>query len=151
MKAIILLIFGLALLGGAGYGGWMLYQKYILGEEVAEPAPPKDVPPPPTAYVRMAPIAIPSIGRDRVEQFVTVVVTVEVVADQQPRAAQNVPRLTDAFITTLYGAVDDKTVLHGALVNIPAIKEKLTEAATKVLGDGVVRDVLVQVVTQRKL
>ncbi|HEY0836766.1 MAG TPA: hypothetical protein VGE72_22845 [Azospirillum sp.] len=150
MKAIILLVFGLALLGGAGYGGWMLYQKYVVGEQ-GEPPPPKEVPPPPTAYVRMTPIAIPAIGRDRVEQFVTVVVTIEVVADQQARSAQNIPRLTDAFITTLYAAVDDKSVLSGALVNIPVVKEKLIAAATKVLGEGVVRDVLVQVVTQRKL
>jgi len=151
MKAIILLILGLLLLGGAGYGGWMLYNTYIVGEKAAEPPPPKDVPPPPVYYLRLNPIVVPMVGKEKVEQFVTVVATIEVDAAKQAHAQGNVPRLIDAFISTLYGALDDKSVMNGGVVNIPAVKQKLSAAAEKVLGPGVSQGVLVQVVTQRNL
>ncbi|WP_035694149.1 hypothetical protein [Azospirillum halopraeferens] len=150
MKAIVLLVIGLALLGGAGYGGWMLYQKYIVGEAESD-VPPPPPPPPVTSYVRMKPVVVPVIGQNRVSQFITVVVTIEVVAAKAPIAQSNVPRLEDAFITTLYGAVDDRSILKGELIVIPTLKAKLIEAATKTVGSDVVHDVLIQVVTQRNL
>lgn len=154
MKAIVLLLVGLLLLGGAGYGGWMLYNKYIVGEPPSEEEIRKkeaEKPPPPVAYVRLNPIVVPTIGKNRVEQFVTVVVTVEVDAAKQAHAQANVPRLIDAFIKTMYASVDDRSVLHNGLISIPAVKEKLKHAADKVLGDGVAQNVLVQSVTQRNL
>lgn len=152
MKAIILLLFGLALLGGAAFGGWTLYNKFMIPptpEELAKREAEK--PPPPIAYVRISPIVVPMIGKDKVEQFVTIVATIEVDAAKQPQAAANVPRLVDAFIATVYAGVDDKSLMNGPLINIPAVKEKLTAAAARVLGPGVVQGVLVQVVTQRNL
>jgi hypothetical protein len=152
MKALFLLLFGLLLLGGAAFGGWTLYNKYMIpptAEELAKKEAEK--PPPPVAYVRINPIVVPMIGKDKVEQFVTIVATIEVDATKQPQAAANVPRLVDAFISTLYAGVDDKSVMSGPLVSIPALKEKLTAAAAKVLGPDVVQGVLVQVVTQRNL
>lgn len=152
VKAIIVLVLGIVLLGGAGFGGWTLYQKYMVpheGEEPKKPEPPP--PPPPTAYIRMAPIAVPVIGPKRVEQFVSVVVTVEVVADKLPMMQARQPMLVDGFLTALYGALDDKSVMTGNLVNLAAVKEKLMEVATRVGGPGVVQNVLIQVVTQRGL
>ncbi|HYH38513.1 MAG TPA: hypothetical protein VD860_09865 [Azospirillum sp.] len=152
MKAIILLLFGLALLGGAAFGGWTLYNKFMTpptAEELAKKEAEK--PPPPVAYVRMNPIVVPVLGKEKVEQFVTIVATIEVDAAKQPQAAANLPRLIDAFIATMYAGVDDKSLMSGPLINIPAVKDKLTAAAAKVLGPGVVQGVLVQVVTQRNL
>ncbi|HYG88296.1 MAG TPA: hypothetical protein VD978_18785 [Azospirillum sp.] len=153
MTSIIQLLFSLLLLGGAGFGGWTLYNTYIAGKHFDEETKKKEAekPPPPVAYVRLSPIVVPMIGENRAEQFVTVVVTVEVAAAKQFHAQSNVPRLIDAFIATMYGAVNDKSILNGGLVNIPAVKEILTGAANKVLGPGVTQDVLVQVVTQRTL
>jgi len=101
--------------------------------------------------VRISPIVVPVIGKEKVEQFVTIVATVEVDAAKQPQAAANVPRLVDAFISAMYAGIDDRTLMNGPLVNIPAVKDKLTAAAAKVLGPGVAQGVLVQVVTQRNL
>lgn len=151
VKALIVLIMGIVLLGGAGFGGWFLYDKYMVphdGEPKKEEPPP---PPLPSAFVRLPPLVVPMLGATRVEQFVTVVVTVQVVLEKQPMVQANQTRMTDAFLTALYGGVADKSVLKNGLVNIPAVKEKLREAATKVLGSGVVQDVLVQAVTQRNL
>lgn len=149
MKALIVLAIGLLLLGGAAYGGWTLYNEYIVKKQ--EEQPPKPAPKPPSAFVRVSPVVVPVIGAQRVEQFVTVVVTLEVNADQQPMAQANLPRISDAFLRTLYGAADDRSILQGNIVNIPAVKAKLLEAAGKVLGADIVQNVLVQVVVQRNL
>jgi flagellar basal body-associated protein FliL len=149
MKALIVLAIGLLLLGGAAFGGWTLYNEYIVKAE--EEQPPKPPPKPPSAFVRVNPVVVPLIGDKRVEQFVTVVVTLEVNADQQPAAQANLPRIGDAFLTTLYGAVDDRSVLRGNVIDIPAVKAKLLEAAGKVLGADIVQNILVQVVVQRNL
>lgn len=149
MKALIVLAIGLFLLGGAVFGGWTLYKEFILGAENAEPPPPP--PPPPPAFVRMNPIVVPVIGKDRVTQFVTLHVTIQVDIDAQPRTQANQPRLGDVFLTTLYGALDDRSIMRGNLIDIPALKAKLVDAAGKVIGRSVVQDVLIQVVMQRNL
>lgn len=151
MKAIIVLARGVFLLSGAAIGGWVLYHKYIDQVDEAAKEPPPPPPKPPSAFVRMAPVVVPLIGDNKVEQFITIVVAVEVNADQQPLAQANSPRLSDAFLTALYGAVDERTIMRGALIDIPAVKEKLKSAAIKVLGKDMVQDVLVQVVMQRSL
>ncbi|KAA0581105.1 hypothetical protein FZ983_09170 [Azospirillum sp. B21] len=150
VKALIVLVLGIVLLGGASFGGWFVYQKYFT-EQPDQPKKVEPPPKPPTAFVRLAPLVVPMIGPSRVEQFVTVVVAVEVVLDKQPMAQANQPRLTDAFLTALYGGIADQSILNGALVNIPAVKAKLVEAAGKVIGKDAVQDVLVQAVTQRNL
>ncbi|MCG5239166.1 hypothetical protein [Azospirillum doebereinerae] len=150
VKALIVLVLGIVLLGGAGFGGWTLYNKYYVQHDET-PKKVEPPPKPPTGFVRLAPLVVPAIGANRVEQFVTVVVTVEVLLEKQPMAQANMTRLTDAFLTAMYGGVADKTVLNGGLINIPAVKDKLVEAGNKVLGAGVVQNVLVQAVTQRNL
>ncbi len=151
VKALIVLVLGIVLLGGAGFGGWFVYQKYFTEQADAPPKKVEPPPKPPTAFVRLPPLVVPMIGPSRVEQFVTVVVAVEVLLDKQPMAQANQPRLTDAFLTALYGGIADQSILNGALVNIPAVKAKLIEAAGKVIGKDAVQDVLVQAVTQRNL
>lgn len=151
VKSLIVLVLGILLLGGAGFGGWYIYSNYLVPQEGAEPKKIEPPPKPPTAFVRLPPLVVPVIGATRVEQFVTVVVTMEVVLEKQPMVQANQARMSDGFLTALYGAVADKSVLNGPLVNIPAVKAKLLEAANKVMGPGVVLDVLVQAVTQRNL
>ncbi|MDR6771149.1 hypothetical protein [Azospirillum sp. BE72] len=151
VKALIVLVLGIVLLGGASFGGWFVYQKYFTEHPDAPPKKVEPPPKPPTAFVRLPPLVVPMIGPSRVEQFVTVVVAVEVVLDKQPLAQANQPRLTDAFLTALYGGIADQSILNGALVNIPAVKAKLVEAAGKIIGKDAVQDVLVQAVTQRNL
>ncbi len=151
VKALIVLVLGIVLLGGASFGGWFVYQKYFTEQPDAPPKKVEPPPKPPTAFVRLPPLVVPMIGPSRVEQFVTVVVAVEVVLDKQPLAQANQPRLTDAFLTALYGGIADQSILNGALVNIPAVKAKLVEAAGKIIGKDAVQDVLVQAVTQRNL
>lgn len=148
VKAILVLIIGLILLGGAGYGGWVVYNQYFV-EHTEEPPPPP--PPAPTAFIRMTPIVVPLIGRTRVEQFVTFVVTIEVLASEQLYAVARVPIIRDRLLRDLYDAVDRKTIMRGELIDLAKAKKVMIESAGKVLGEATVRDVLLQVVTQREL
>ena len=107
VKALIVLVLGIVLLGGASVGGWFAYQKYYVDRQ-DEPKKVEPPPKPPTAFVRLPPLVVPMIGPSRVEQFVTVVVAVEVVLEKQPMVQANQPRLTDAFLTALYGGIADQ-------------------------------------------
>ena len=61
------------------------------------------------------------------------------------------PRLTDAFLTTIYGAIASGKVMSGGVLDVPQVKSKLRDAASKVLGKDMVRDALIQVVNQRPM
>ncbi|MEI8394374.1 MAG: hypothetical protein WCF85_06530 [Rhodospirillaceae bacterium] len=156
MKGILLLVLGLILLLAAGGGGYYAYQKFLnppATSEAAEPAKPtKPEPEPPPVYVRLQPVAIPVIGADHVEQLITMVITLRV-ADQNAalQISQRMPRVVDSFLTTLYGAMDEGEILNGNLVNIKGVKIKLQTISDQLLGSGVVKEVLVQTVLQRRL
>ncbi len=151
VKSLIVLVLGILLLGGAAFGGWHIYNTYLVPQEGAEPKKVEPPPKPPTGFVRMAPIIMPVIGNTRVEQIVTVVVTMEVLLEKQPMVQANQVKMSDVFRVVLYGGLDDKSIMKGALFNIPAAKEKLMEAAAKAMGPGVIVDVLIQAVVQRNL
>jgi hypothetical protein len=96
-------------------------------------------------YVKLPPIILPVFNGNRVTRQAGLAVTLELVkgkseaADVQPKQRQ----LTDAFITELYGVYelrsDADRVIDPALV-----KETLQGAGDRVLGKGVIQQVLIQ-------
>jgi hypothetical protein len=143
-----MLVIGLLLLCGAGYGGWMAYRTYF-APPVKDEGPPPPPPKPVLSYIRLAPITVSLIGKDRVEQIITVHSSLEVVAARQPEAQARTIKLVDALMQALYGAVSDGSALKGNVVDVAVVKAKLTEAAIKALGADIVQGVMVQVVLQR--
>ena len=154
MKGIILAVVGILLLAGAAGGGYFAYKKYIAPppEEAAAPVKTKPAPGPPPTYVRLPRLEIPVIGKDRPEQLITIVIALEV-RDQSAAEylSPRLPRLTDTFMTALYAAIDEGEMTNGSLVNVVRIKKRLQAAANRLLGDDVVKDVLIQTVLQRRL
>jgi flagellar FliL protein len=61
------------------------------------------------------------------------------------------PRLTDAFLTTIYGAIASGKVMSGGVLDVAQVKSKLNDASVKVLGKDMIRDVLIQIVNQRPM
>ena len=151
MKGIALLIVGVLLLVGAAGGGYYAYSKYFGPSAEPEKAA-KPPPPPPPVYVRIPPFAVPVVGAERVEQVITMVVSLQV-RDQS--AAETVSarmaRVTDTFMTTVYGAMDEGEILNGSIVNIAGLKKRLQAVSDQLFGKDVVKDVLVQTVLQRRL
>ena len=150
MKGIVLLVVGVLLLVGAAGGGYYAYTKFFTAS--AEPTPPPKPVPPTPVYIRVPAFEVSMIGTDRVEQMITFVVALQVkdmfAADA---VAARMARVTDTFLTTVYGALDEGEIRKGSMVNIPGLKEKLKTVGNQLLGDGVIIDVLVQTVLQRRL
>lgn len=153
MKLIIMLVVGLVLLGGAGGGGYYFYTTYYApkaeGEEKHKepPKPPEE----PTVFMKLPPIMVSLLGPNRVTQFVTVVIVVEIPELKKPEAERQRVMLHDALLSTIYGSINDGQVMAGEVLMPAALKEKLVAVARKVLGEELVKDVLIQTVLQRKL
>ena len=101
-------------------------------------------------FVELSPLILPVIDARGVSQTVSLVVAVEV--DSQEKADKVTkfsPRLTDAYLSDLYGTFSHKSPENG-VIPISYLKERLNIMSTKVLGESVVSDVLVQVMQSRK-
>ena len=101
-------------------------------------------------FVELSPLILPVINDRGVTQMVSLVVALEV--DSQEKAdkvTQYSPRLTDAYLSDLYGTLSRKAVETG-VIPIEFVKKRLNMASTKVLGEAVVADVLVQVLQSRR-
>lgn len=118
-------------------------------DEHGNPIPEDDGP----LYVEIAPFVIPVIGAKGPEEMVSLVVTLELAPGEERKTyvKQRLPKLNDAFMQTLYGALDRKTVNRAGLVDVALVKAKLMKAAERTLGPDYVTDVLVQAVAQRKI
>lgn len=101
-------------------------------------------------YVKIAPLILPLVGDNGIEQTISIVVVIEATSKE---AADNIlelsPRLNDAFITDLYGTIDRREKMRNGLLDVAYIKDRLSKLCTKILGDDKVKDILIQGVTQR--
>jgi hypothetical protein len=100
-------------------------------------------------FVELQPLILPVIDANGMTQVVSLVVAVEV--DSQEKAdtvTKYQPRLTDAYLSDLYGAFAHKAPANG-IIPITYLKERLNLMSSKVLGDDIVSDVLVQVMQKR--
>lgn len=147
MKKLLLLVMAVLLLGGGGAGAWLFLMKDNHAE-AAEPPPPSQQTPP--VFVEFNPLRLPILGDTEVEQIVDIIVVLEV-ADQATadEVISVAPRLTDAFMQDLYGELHVQQIAPNGTVDLRRIKRRLVEAANRTLGEGVVRDALVQMVNQR--
>ncbi|MFV3073683.1 flagellar basal body-associated FliL family protein [Niveispirillum fermenti] len=149
MKKIILLVLALLVLIGAGVGGYVMFGPKP-GHEGEQEEPKKRERKGPPAFASVGPMIVPILGAKTVEQNIMVTVSLEVDDDAaREQIRQQNPRLVDAYVQALYGGIDKGQVIDGQVLNIPALKAKLQEATDKVLGPGVVHDVLIQSVSQR--
>ena len=122
------------------------------GAARAEEASKDGVNPGDPIYVDMAPMVLPVIDGDRVQQVLQFTVTIEV---PDEKAADHIravkPRLTDAYIQDLYGALDRRRVLDGKVLDIERLKDELKKVSVAVLGDKGFGEILIQRVSQRMM
>lgn len=147
MKRALVSIVVVVVLAAAGLAGWT-----VSGKSSAEAASSSKSPASEMRFVKLSPLVLPVVGTRRVEQVVGLVVALELA--EPGKAAfveENGLRLTDAFITDLYGALEPSKLGNAGLVNIDQVKGKLARASNRVLGEGVVKEVLVQMVNQRSV
>jgi flagellar FliL protein len=162
MRILLLLLTGLLLAGGGFGAGWYVFagpghggagpEGAGGGAEQAPAAAPKRDPSAAAVFVNIGPLTIPVLGQNRIEQFVTVLVALEVDdAATGERLRAMAPRLTDAYLTALYGEIAGGSLFRNGLLDLGGAKSRLMASTRAVLGDGIVHDVLIQVVTQRPM
>ncbi len=115
-----------------------------------EKLPDKDAP----MYVDFKNIVVPVIKKNGQTGVVALSLMAQVKdQDDQSKVVDNLPRLRDAFIRSLYGSLSSKKFMteEGAL-DIPQIKDHLMKTAGLVLkGDnkGLITDILFQNIAQQ--
>jgi len=101
-------------------------------------------------FVELNPLILPVINDRGVTQMVSLVVALEVDSQEKADKVNHYsPRLTDAYLSDLYGSLSRKAMEAG-IIPIDFVKKRLNKASQKVLGDEVVSDVLVQVLQSRR-
>lgn len=164
MKLAVIALLALVLLGGGGAGAYFLLIKPAeasLGpaDEAAKAAHDAKLAEAEAAaaeaatkFVQIDALILPIIGERGITQNVSLVISIEVPDDAAAEEVKRLsPRLRDAYIQDMYGALSRKSVLKDGVLQVAPIKARLERATTKVLGDGKVKGVLLQVVQQRRV
>ncbi len=115
------------------------------GETTAESSPEFE-------YFQMNPLVLPIITERGLTQQVSMVVSLELPYGTKASIQSYEPRLADAYLQDLYGALGTgAAMMKGNVVDVQAVKERLTSVTEKVLGPEKVHSVLLQVVHQRPM
>jgi hypothetical protein len=122
--------------------------KAVKKQEPLDPNAPK----PEFEYLEMMPLVLPVITNAGVTQQVSLLVSLELPYGKRDEIKYLEPRIADAYIQDLYGALSSGFAMTATdVLDVQALKERLTMVTAKVLGPEAVRQVLLQVVQQRGL
>jgi len=112
-----------------------------------------DAPHPEFEYLQLNPMILPIITAKGLTQQVSLIVSLEIDYGQKEKFSSYEPRLIDAYIQDLYGALGaGHALMQDNLVDVRKIKLRLSSVTEMVLGSNLkVHDVLLQVIQQRKL
>jgi flagellar FliL protein len=165
MKYVMILLMAVVFLGAGGAIGFFAFQKEAvasLGAENAHALSAKKARDKAAMdaeeatknlhFVKLDPIILPIIDERGVSQVVTLIVSLEIDGKEKAeRAELLIPRLKDAFIQDMYGVLNRKASTSGGLIKVDQLKKRLNRVSAKVLGEGNINGVLLQVVNQRQI
>ncbi len=103
-------------------------------------------------YVQIPSMTIPIIGDSGVSQNVSLSVVIEatsVAAADDLR--KKMPRLNDAYITSLYSLLNGHVAVREGVVQVGIVKKDLDAVSRKVVGDDKIKEILLQVVYQKRM
>ncbi len=105
-----------------------------------------------TSYISLNPIIVPILGDNGEAQLVTIMISLEVPnSEAETKVREQKLRLVDAFITDMYGVLDNNHLLRNGYVDVARMKQRLSKISDKVLGEHIVSSVLVKGVQQRRV
>ena len=144
MKTAIILVVLLIVLGGGGYFGWQQMGESSspsgAGESGGSSFFANDDP----RFVELDLLTAPFLRGGKFAKYVVLVINLEVSNDDEVEEVRAVmPRLRDAFVTELHTIATMRNP-EQKMLNIKRIKSRLLVSANEVMGEGFVRDVLVQ-------
>lgn len=150
MKKLAILLVLLLLLGGAGGAGWWFFLREQPEAGSAEAVEEESLIRA-TRVLRLDPIILPVIREGQVMLHVTVVVVIELVK-AVPLTELRVfsQPLRDTMLSELHGMYAIRYVQERGY-DLPMVRERLSEAAERVLGAGSVNRVMLEDVNKRAL
>jgi flagellar FliL protein len=111
-----------------------------------------NAPHPDFEYIELKPLILPVITDKGLTQQVSLMVSLELPYGKTEEVEPLEPKLTDAYLQDLYGALGaGTTMMRGGVIDVVALKARLLSVSQKVLGDDKFHDVLLQVVQQRPM
>lgn len=135
------------MLTGTAFVGATVSPAFAAGSE-EDPKAPK----PEFEYIELKPLVLPIITESGLTQQVSMVVSIEVPYGQKDALKPYEPRLADAYLQDLYGALGTgHAMLRGGVIDVMAVKGRLTSVTEKVIGKEKFNSVLLQVVQQRPM
>lgn len=162
MRILVLGVVGLLVLGGGGAGAYFFFAGQKAEASVGETPEHQEAkeakkgekgePVKESSFVQLDPLILPVIDENGLTQTVSIVVALEVADDPTGMQVRKLsPRLKDAYIQDMYGIMNKRAALQGGIVQVGMIKERLNAITKRVLGEDMVKDVLLQVVQQRPI
>jgi flagellar FliL protein len=160
MKLIIIAAVAILLLGGGGAGAYFYFKHpaeaatNAAGEVVKAEREKKKHggEEEKSSFVQLDPLILPIIGKTGLTETVSMVIVIETPNDNTKKEVSYMaPKLKDAFIQDMYGALTQEAIMKDGVIQVGALKTRLHEIGVKVLGEEMVSDVLLQVVQQRRM
>ncbi len=156
MRILMIIIVALVLVSGAGAGAFFYFHQSAeasVGKTDEHAAKKEEKKVNTDAFVEMDPLILPVIGNHGVSQTVSFVIVLEVEDEKTADIVKHLtPRLKDAYIQDMYGVLSRKNVMSpDGTINVGMVKERLGKVSQTVLGDDMVKDVLLQVVQQHPI
>ena len=150
MKKLAILLVLLLLLGGAGGAGWWFFLREQPEADSAQAVEEESLVRA-TRVIKLDPIILPVIREGQVTLHVTVVVVIEL-TKAVPLSELRVfsHPLRDSMLSELHGMYASRYVQERGY-DLPIIRERLSEAAKRVLGAGSVKEVILKDLNKRAL
>lgn len=103
-------------------------------------------------FVRLDPLVVPIMDNDGISQTISMMIVFEVADEEAGKKLESLkPRMKDAMIQNMYGMLNQKAAMENGALRVGYVKERLNAVAQKVMGEGVVTDVLLQMVQQNPI
>lgn len=100
-------------------------------------------------YYDLMPMNIPVMTDQGLVQQVSVSVSLECKAGKRDKIAAFKPKLMDAYLRELYGALGaGQAMIRNDIVDVEAVKLRLSAVTQRIVGPDMVSDVLLQSVQQ---
>lgn len=102
-------------------------------------------------YYDLMPLTVPVVTDKGLVQQVSVSVSLECAMGKREKIAAYKPKLMDAYLRELYGALGaGQAMIRNDVVDVEAVKLRLSDVTQRVVGPDLVSDVLLQSVHQYK-
>lgn len=114
----------------------------------------KEGPAPDFEYYQVPPVNLPIITERGLTQQVSLAISIEVPYGKKTEAALYGPKLVDAYIRDLFGALGaGQIMVKGGAVDVESLKTRLTAVTQKVFGKDkeLCRELLLQAVQQHSI